>query len=562
VAQWNYGVTQGNSSNSTTPDKAAFLVAEAIKSVSDTATNTTSRGGVAYHKFWRQTQQTFTEDNNQAAWGFWYYATNDSVSLSHQSGAETDVRSLFTSTGALNNTEDTDYRAINDAYPVFGFARDLGSVDSDSVHSMFTISLAQDPVIQFENGKGNQSLPSYWSQSYPEYETALSFFYNDYDTVTNMSNALDEKVSSDSMAAGGSNYTTLTSLAVRQAFGGMQVAGNNSDNFIFLKEISSDGDIQTVDVIFPTFPIILYLNPSWLKLFLDPIIIYREAGLFTQGTYALHNLGVYPNATGAGTEMQPLEECGNMLIMILAYAQRTGDTGYLSQNYDLLTTYTQYLVNDSLIPQNQISTDDFAGALANQTNLAIKGMIGIQAMSVIANMTGHASDGAYYADTAQSYISQWQDLGIAHDASPPHSTLAYGSNDTHGLLYNLYADALLQTHLVPQSVYQMQSNFYPTVENTYGVPLDTRHGYTKSDWQMFCAAIASVETREMFINGIGKWVNETTTDAPATDLYETTTGAFAQGATHFMARPVVGGWFSLLALNETGIPSSNSSSGR
>jgi hypothetical protein len=48
-----------------------------------------------------------------------------------------------------------------------------------------------------------------------------------------------------------------------------------------------------------------------------------------------------------------------------------------------------------------------------------------------------------------------------------------------GLLYNLFADAQLGLGLVPQSFYQMQSDFYPTVANKYGVPLDTRHTYTK-----------------------------------------------------------------------------------
>ena len=47
------------------------------------------------------------------------------------------------------------------------------------------------------------------------------------------------------------------------------------------------------------------------------------------------------------------------------------------------------------------------------------------------------------------------------------------------LLYNLYGDAELGLELVPQTVYNMQSNFYPTVFNKYGVPLDTRHTYTK-----------------------------------------------------------------------------------
>jgi len=62
--------------------------------------------------------------------------------------------------------------------------------------------------------------------------------------------------------------------------------------------------------------------------------------------------------------MQQLEESGNMLIMTLAYAQRTGDTAYLAQHYATLESWTSFLVMDSLIPMNQISTDDFAGSLA------------------------------------------------------------------------------------------------------------------------------------------------------------------------------------------------------
>lgn len=167
--------------------------------------------------------------------------------------------------------------------------------------------------------------------------------------------------------------------------------------------------------------------------------------------------------------------------MTLAYAQRANDDAYLAQHYDILKQWTGYLVAEALIPQNQISTDDFAGSLANQTNLALKGMVGIEAMAQIANRTGHATDGANYTSIAHSYISQWQDLGIAHDANPPHTTLAYGMNNTYGLLYNLYGDRELGLELVPQSVYDMQSTFYPTVFNEYGVPLDTRHNYTKGE---------------------------------------------------------------------------------
>ena len=33
-----------------------------------------------------------------------------------------------------------------------------------------------------------------------------------------------------------------------------------------------------------------------------------------------------------------------------------------------------------------------------------------------------------------------------------------------------------------------ETKWYSTVNNTYGVPLDTRHTYTKSDWELWTAA--------------------------------------------------------------------------
>lgn len=138
--------------------------------------------------------------------------------------------------------------------------------------------------------------------------------------------------------------------------------------------------------------------------------------------------------------------------------------------------WTSFLVQESLIPANQISTDDFAGSLANQTNLALKGIIGIQAFAVIANLTGNTADGINYTSIAQNYITQWQGYGINTAATPPHSELAYNDasswgkvpyrKDTQkgnaeeylGLLYNLYADKELGTNLVPSSIYDIQSN--------------------------------------------------------------------------------------------------------
>lgn len=91
-------------------------------------------------------------------------------------------------------------------------------------------------------------------------------------------------------------------------------------------------------------------------------------------------------------------------------------------------------------------------------------------------------------------------------------------------MYNLYANSELGLDLVPAAIYEQQSNFYPTVERRYGLPLDTRASYTKADWQMFVAAIASDETRDMFHADIATWINETPTNRPLTDFYDTVTG--------------------------------------
>ncbi|KAJ5623081.1 hypothetical protein N7490_011686 [Penicillium lividum] len=503
--------------------------------------------GVAYHKVYRQTQLEFSEVNQQGEWGDWYWATDASSNMTHQSGQDTVVRAQFSSNGTLTNGVDTNYRAISNEWPVFAFASNLGSVSSSPVSTLFSLGLTQDEAVQFEGASAYAPLQSLWKAYFDTGLDAMSFFHTDFSEASSLSSSFDNKVATDSTALGGQNYLALTSLSARQVFGATQLCGTEDDMYLFMKEISSDGNLNTVDVMFPAYPFFIYSNPEYLKLIMAPLYENQEAGKYPNA-WAMHDMGSnYPNATGhndGNDEKMPLEECGNMVIMTLAYAKAAQDTEYLSAHYKLLTQWTEYLVAEALYPANQISTDDFAGSLANQTNLALKGMIGIEAMAVIANETGHTADAANYSSIAHDYITKWQDLGINKNASPPHTTLSYGNASSHGLLYNLYADAQLGLGLVPQSVYNMQSAFYPTVFNEYGVPLDTRHTETKSDWQSFVAAIASTSTRAMFFDHLANWINKTPTNKAMTDLYDTVTGDYP--STLFFARPVVGGSFAPL----------------
>lgn len=172
----------------------------------------------------------------------------------------------------------------------------------------------------------------------------------------------------------------------------------------------------------------------------------------------------------------------------------------------------------------------------------------------MANLTGRSKEASDYANTAADWIEQWQSLAVNSAANPPHTVLNYGDEDSYSLLYNLYADSLVQTRIVPQEIYRMQSNYYPTQNKKYGVPLDTRSQRTKNDWEMFCAAISEQGTREMFLRDLVEFINETPTSGPVTDLFDVNNGEYVQGP--FKARPVVGGWFALLALRDgVGIPS-------
>lgn len=410
------------------------------------------------------------------------------------------------------------------------------------------------------------SLPGLWSAFYATDLDAMVAFYKEYSNALKTAKALDDKIHSDSVRAHSQDYATITTLTVRQTFGGLQFAGTSNKPYIFLKEISSNSDIQTVDVIFPAHPILLYLNPRLIKPLLDPLYENQETpGRYPQD-YAEHDLGTFPVAKGypeGNDEAMPLEECGNMIIMTLAYANRTGDIDYLKQHYPKLAGWAQYLIDKSLIPEEQLSTDDFAGTLqydffaplvhpdpmlthhSNQTNLALKGMIGLKAMSQIALLTNNNDT---YGTIADTYLTQWQDLAITKSTSLPHTTLSYGDESSHGLLYNLYADKLLGLNFVPQSIYDMQSAFYPTVALDYGVPLDTRHTWTKSDWEMFVAAVSSPSTKTMFISKLANWIGNTTTQLAMTDLFDAGHGGWPDNGPQFKARPVMGGAAALLAL--------------
>ncbi|TFK43420.1 DUF1793-domain-containing protein [Crucibulum laeve] len=519
-----------------------------------TANWSTTTGNVLTHQVQLATQAVFTENNDHIQYGSAFYSTTNTVGATYQTGADVTVRAQFINNGRLPNTQDTNFRAVSNNWPVFGLAHDLGSVTSSTAPVVFSVGHLRDPAIKYiVAGGATQARSSYFWSQFSSPAALITSFLGDYANALSRARAFDSKVNIDASKIS-ADYASVVALSIRQAMGATEItisknsdgSFNKNDIIMFMKEISSDGNVNTVDVIFPAWPVLLYTNPALGKYLLEGLFRYQATGQYPN-KWSVHDLGSsYPNALGHNDgrdEAMPVEESGNMIIMALSYAQKTGDNSHLTQYSALLDQWTQFLIEDSLIPANQISTDYFAGSLANQTNLAIKGIIGIKAMSQIAQRLGDTSKSANYSSIAASYVSQWQTL--AASSSGKHVTLSYGNSASWGLTYNLYADKLLKLNLFPASVYEMQTAWYKTVAQPFGIPLDTRHTYTKSDWEIWTAGIVTdTATRDLFISSVKKWASDGLSTQPFGDWYETTNGQ-PEG---FRARPVVGGHLALLVL--------------
>ncbi len=497
-------------------------------------------------------QQILTEINDRAQWGTTILATPQVPGLSYQSGSSGTVRAQFVDRGVLLDSDDTSYTSIGgDGYPSFGFALDLGQVGSRPQTRQFSLGQVRTPLVSYLGRR----LRPLWTEYFSDWQRMLAFFHADIAGTRRRADTLDAKVSADARKAGGAKYEALCVLSLRQAYGATELAvGPDNTPWAFLKEISSDGDTSTVDVIFPASPVWIYLDPQYLSLLLRPIFGYAASGRWT-ARFAPHDLGPYPTASGYphnGGERMPVEESGNMLIMAAAYTRAAPGTTalvYLQANYRWLKRWADYLVDTLPDPGLQNQTDDFAGKIAHSVNLALKGIVAVAAMGQIAHICGEHADAIHYRNKARQFIAHW----LKHAQAPGHRHLGLtyrrrGRRDrAWGTTYNAYPDALLGTGLVPDSVAAEQAAFYRTKTNRFGLPLQTPHRYGKTDWEMWLAAwLHRHPIGQELIEREYRYANTTRSRVPFCDLYSTISGDQVYG---FQARPVQGGIFALLALH-------------
>jgi hypothetical protein len=375
----------------------------------------------------------------------------------------------------------------------------------------------------------------------------LSEAESQYQSLEQRGQAFDRELTADLEKTGGQAYAQLAILAYRQTLAAHGFAADvDGTPLLFPKENFSNGCISTVDVLYPSGPFFLFFNPVLLQAQLKPVMEYAALPRW-KWPFAPHDLGTYPLADGqvygggefTEDDQMPVEESGNLLILVAAMERELGNFDFARTYWPQFTKWAEYLRAEGLDPSNQLSTDDFAGHLAHNANLSIKAIEALAAYAELARGVGQAAPGDEYARLAAEMAKKWQAMALDGD----HYKLAFDKPGTWSQKYNLVWDQILDLKLFPPQVRQTELAFYLQHMNQYGLPLDNRADYTKLDWSVWTATLADpsqpaqAETAKQILDRTADWINHGPTRVPLTDWYDTKNGR--QMA--FQARSVVGG---------------------
>ncbi len=476
-------------------------------------------------------------DNLRIDWGFLYTASPDLPAVSVIAAQKT-ASDAFLKTGTFPMVDDLNLpRPAQQERPVLAYAFNLGSVDSTAVVSRHMV-LAYDDLFSIEYFY--RRLRPYWRRNGAEASDLVLGAIHDFDALSQKAQIFDAKLMADLRRAGGDAYARIGALAYRQAFAAQKLAADlDGTPLLFPKENFSNGCLATVDVIYPASPILLLFNTDLLKASLTPVLDYAMMPRW-RFPFAPHDLGTYPKANGqvyGGGEkteenQMPVEESGNMLIMLAAVSKLDGNTNYASKYMPALRKWASYLKEKGLDPENQLCTDDFAGHLAHNANLSLKAIVALAAYAAIAPKP----EADEYRKVAQTYAAEWMKLADDGD----HYKLTFDRPGTWSQKYNLVWDKLLGLKLFPASVSKKEITYYLAHQNQYGLPLDSRKDYTKLDWLVWTATLADNKADfEAMLGPAARFAQESPTRVPLTDWYDTKT-AKQEG---FQARSVVGGVF-------------------
>ena len=470
-------------------------------------------------------------------WGYAYLAGKNGANTTVSLGEYEKMKATFAQKGELLPTASELITRKADEMPAMAYSEDLGKVSTNGKSGF--MMLGYDDIYSVEYMYERRM--AYWKHDgkvtiFDAFEKAEQ----NYQSIMERCRNFDAMIMKDAEKAGGKKYAEICAASYRQVITAHKLFTDKEGNLMFFsKENNSNGCINTVDLTYPSAPLFLIYNPELQKAMMTSIFEYSASGRWNK-PFAAHDLGTYPIANGQvyGGDM-PIEESGNMVILAAAIAKAEGNANYAKKYWDLLTIWTNYLVEYGQDPENQLCTDDFAGHWAHNANLSVKAIMGIAAYSELAKMLGMNNIAVQYSEIAKKMAAKWKEMAIEED----HYRLAFDRQDTWSQKYNMVWDKMWGLNLFPE-VIEKEINYYLTKQNEYGLPLDSRKEYTKSDWVMWTAAMSpDIKTFQKFSDPIYKYINETTSRVPISDWHHTDSGEWVG----FRARSVIGGyWMQVL----------------
>ncbi len=518
----------------TTPEMAVREESQA------TVATTFTRGNLSYAKGGTISQAYCDRAGDQICcdWGYAYVAGRSCGSVALGS----DTRKQFIDRGyAVSNATEVVSLKGRD-YPSMAYTENLGIVTKDAPATGYMM-MGYDDVYSIKYMHDLRK--GYWAHDGKVKITdCFEKYAARYDEIMDHCRRVDETIYNDGLKAGGKKYAEVLAASYRQVMAAHKLFEDADGRLMwFSKENNSNGCINTVDLTYPSAPLFLAYNPDLEKGMMTSIFEYSRTHRWNK-PFAAHDLGTYPIANGQSYNGDmPVEESGNMIILAAAIAKAEGNANYAAQYWDLLTTWTDYLVDNGLDPTNQLCTDDFAGHWAHNANLSIKAIMGVQAYAELAQMMGKSDVAAKYGAKAKEMAGKWKEM--AADGGD-HYRLAFDRPDTWSQKYNMVWDTMWGTHLF-DDVTKVEVKYYLTKQNTYGLPLDCRREYTKNDWIMWTAAMASdMETFQALTDPVHKFINETTSRVPISDWHHTDSGQWVS----FRARSVIGGYWMQVLKNK------------
>jgi hypothetical protein len=498
-------------------------------------------------------------DNLRIDWGFLYLALPRNLAGQLVVSRHDAARNAFMKNEPFPLNDDTSFPcAVADGWPKLCAMVPL-KIDGETLGTRHVV-VAYDDHYSLEYHE--RRLRPYWRRNGKNIGDLLKAAILQHDDVTRQCEEFDRSVVHNLHLSGGAEYARLACLAYRQTTAAHKLTADFDGTLLyFSKENFSNGCMGTVDVTYPSAPFFLLFNPKLLQAQIEPIMNYARSPSW-KFPFAPHDLGVYPKANGqvygggerSEGDQMPVEECGNLLILAAALTQAQNNTFFAEKNWDLLSKWAEYLAKKGFDPEKQLCTDDFAGRLAHNANLSIKTILALGAYAQMAKRTGRLQEARKHHTLARKMVRQW--MKAADDGD--HYRLTFDGPKTWSLKYNLFWDKALHLHLFPEEVVRKEMAFYKKKQKRYGLPLDSRQGYGKSDWIAWWAGLCD-DPRDFrtFILPLYRWCESTSSRVPLPDWYWTQNGrqvtyyVWRSGRRiGFQARSVVGGFFAKLYMDQ------------